>query len=62
MGIKTTFVDITKFDLVEARSQLILKYCIVKQLNLLEVADIGLSKTKKHNLKLVVDNTFLHYQ
>jgi hypothetical protein len=49
MGIKTTFVDITKLILLKQRSQLILKYCIVKQLvTLTEVADIaGLSKIAK---------------
>jgi methionine-gamma-lyase len=61
-GIKTTFVDITKLDLVEAAitPETKVLYCETVSNPLLEVADIaGLSKlAKKHNLKLVVDNTF----
>ena len=61
-GIKTTFVDITKLALVEAAITPDTKvlYCETVSNPLLEVADIaGLSKlAKKHNLKLVVDNTF----
>ena len=61
-NIKTTFVDITKLDLVEAAitSQTKVLYCETVSNPLLEVADIsGLSKiAKRHNLKLVVDNTF----
>ena len=61
-GIATTFVDITKLDLVEAAITKNTKvlYCETVSNPLLEVADIaGLSKiAKKHNLKLVVDNTF----
>lgn len=61
-GIKTTFVDITKLDLVEAAITTDTKvlYCETVSNPLLEVADIaGLAKiAKKHNLKLVVDNTF----
>lgn len=62
LGIKTTFVDITKLDIVEAsitKNTKIL-YCEAVSNPLLEVADIkGLSVlAKKHNLKLVVDNTF----
>jgi methionine-gamma-lyase len=61
-GIKTTFVDITKLDMVEAAitPQTKVLYCETVSNPLLEVADIaGLSKiAKKHNLKLVVDNTF----
>jgi methionine-gamma-lyase len=62
MGIKTTFVDITKLDLVEASINHNTKvlYCETVSNPLLEVADLlALSKiAKKHNLKLVVDNTF----
>lgn len=61
-NIETTFVDITKLDLVEAAITPKTKvlYCESVSNPLLEVADIvGLSKlAKKHNLKLVVDNTF----
>jgi methionine-gamma-lyase len=61
-GIKTSFVDITKLDVVEAaineKTKVI--YCETVSNPLLEVADIaGLSAiAKRHNLKLVVDNTF----
>jgi methionine-gamma-lyase len=62
MGIKTTFVDITKINLVEAAINANTKvlYCETVSNPLLEVADIAaLSQlAKKHNLKLVVDNTF----
>lgn len=62
MGIKTSFVDITKLDLVEAaiHSNTKILYCETVSNPLLEVADIAsLSKiAKKYNLKLVVDNTF----
>jgi methionine-gamma-lyase len=61
--IKTTFVDITKLD-VEAAITPDTKvlYCETVSNPLLEVADIaGLSKSPKHNLKLVVDNTSLLY-
>ncbi|SDR68807.1 methionine-gamma-lyase [Polaribacter sp. KT25b] len=62
LGIKTTFVDITKLDIVEAAITKNTKvlYCEAVSNPLLEVADIkGLSVlAKKHNLKLVVDNTF----
>ena len=61
-GVKTTFVDITKLDTVEAAitPETKVLYCETVSNPLLEVADIaGLSKiAKKHNLKLVVDNTF----
>jgi len=61
-GIKTTFVDITKLDLVEAAitPETKVLYCETVSNPLLEVADLaGLSKiAKKYNLKLVVDNTF----
>ncbi|MEY3499450.1 MAG: hypothetical protein RL308_1119 [Bacteroidota bacterium] len=61
-GIKTTFVDITKLNKVEAAitPETKVLYCETVSNPLLEVADIaGLSKlAKKYNLKLVVDNTF----
>jgi methionine-gamma-lyase len=61
-GIKTSFVDITKLELVEASITANSKvlYCETVSNPLLEVADIaGLAKiAKKHGLKLVVDNTF----
>lgn len=60
--IKTTFVDITKLDIVEAAITENTKvlYCESVSNPLLEVADIkGLAEiAKRHNLKLVVDNTF----
>ena len=62
LGIDTSFVDITKLDLVEAAITKKTKvlYCESVSNPLLEVADIkGLSAiAKKHNLKLIVDNTF----
>lgn len=62
LNISTTFVDITKLDVVEAAITKNTKvlYCESVSNPLLEVADIeGLTKlAKKHNLKLVVDNTF----
>jgi methionine-gamma-lyase len=61
-GIGCSFVDITKMDAVEAAIQPNTKvlYCETVSNPLLEVADIAsLSKiAKKHNLTLVVDNTF----
>ncbi|WP_134341721.1 aminotransferase class V-fold PLP-dependent enzyme [Flavobacterium psychrophilum] len=61
-GVNTTFVDITKLAVVEAAITPNTKvlYCETVSNPLLEVADIaGLSKIAiKHNLKLVVDNTF----
>ena len=61
-NIETSFVDITKLDIVEAAITPNTKvlYCESVSNPLLEVADIkGLAKlAKKHNLKLVVDNTF----
>lgn len=61
-GIKTSFVDITKLNTVEAAITPTTKvlYCETVSNPLLEVADIeSLAKiAKKHNLKLVVDNTF----
>lgn len=62
LNIETSFVDITKLDVVEAAINENTKvlYCESVSNPLLEVADIeGLAKlAKKHNLKLVVDNTF----
>jgi methionine-gamma-lyase len=62
LGIETSFVDITKLELVEAAITKNTKvlYCETVSNPLLEVADIkGLSAlAKKHHLKLVVDNTF----
>lgn len=62
LGIQTTFVDITKLEVVEASITKNTKvlYCESVSNPLLEVADIaGLSKlAKKYNLQLVVDNTF----
>ena len=62
LGIETSFVDITKLDLVEAAITENTKvlYCESVSNPLLEVADIkGLAAlAKKYNLKLVVDNTF----
>jgi len=62
LGIKTTFVDITKLYAVEAAISVNTKvlYCETVSNPLLEVADIiGLAKIAvKHRLKLVVDNTF----
>jgi methionine-gamma-lyase len=62
MNIQTSFVDITKLDVVEAAITPNTKvlYCESISNPLLEVADIkGLSAlAKKHNLTLVVDNTF----
>ncbi|MFK7782770.1 aminotransferase class I/II-fold pyridoxal phosphate-dependent enzyme [Psychroserpens sp.] len=61
-NIKTSFVDITKLDIVEAAITENTKvlYCESVSNPLLEVADIkGLAEiAKRHNLKLVVDNTF----
>lgn len=61
-NIQTTFIDITKLDVVEAAitPQTKVLYCETVSNPLLEVADIeGLAKiARKHNLKLVVDNTF----
>ncbi|WP_418511548.1 aminotransferase class I/II-fold pyridoxal phosphate-dependent enzyme [Corallibacter sp.] len=62
LNISTSFVDITKLDVVEAAINENTKvlYCESVSNPLLEVADIkGLAAiAKKHNLKLVVDNTF----
>ncbi len=62
LGIATTFVDITKMDVVEAAitPETKVLYCETVSNPLLEVADIAsLSKlARKHGLTLVVDNTF----
>lgn len=62
LGINTSFVDITKLDVVEASitPKTRVLYCESVSNPLLEVADIkGLATlAKKHSLKLVVDNTF----
>ncbi|GGI57858.1 aminotransferase class I/II-fold pyridoxal phosphate-dependent enzyme [Winogradskyella haliclonae] len=62
LGVDTSFVDITKLDIVEAAITLKTKvlYCESVSNPLLEIADIkGLAQlAKKYNLKLVVDNTF----
>ncbi len=61
-GISTTFVDITKLERVEAAISKDTKaiYCETVSNPLLEIADIsGLAKiAKKHNIPLLVDNTF----
>jgi methionine-gamma-lyase len=61
-NVSTSFVDITKLDIVEASitPETRVLYCETVSNPLLEVADIAaLSKlAKKYNLKLVVDNTF----
>ena len=62
MGIDTSFVDITKLEIVEAaitpQTKIIFCECVSNPL--LEIADIaGLAKiAKKHGLQLLVDNTF----
>ncbi|MCR9182372.1 MAG: aminotransferase class I/II-fold pyridoxal phosphate-dependent enzyme [Flavobacteriaceae bacterium] len=60
--VNTTFVNITKLDEIEAAitPKTKILYCETVSNPLLEVADIpALSKiAKKHNLQLVVDNTF----
>ncbi|CAM1344767.1 aminotransferase class I/II-fold pyridoxal phosphate-dependent enzyme [Tenacibaculum amylolyticum] len=62
LNITTSFVDITKLDVVEnaINENTKVLYCETVSNPLLEVADIkGLAAlAKKHNLKLVVDNTF----
>ena len=61
-NITTKFVDITKLDRVEAaitpRTKVL--YCESVSNPLLEVADVKklVEISKKHNIKLVVDNTF----
>lgn len=62
LSIETTFVDITNLEAVEAaitpKTKIIFCECVSNPL--LEIADIkGLSAiAKKHNLQLLVDNTF----
>lgn len=62
LQIQTSFVDITKLDLVEAAitSNTKILYCETVSNPLLEVADIAALSiiAEKHGLKLVVDNTF----
>lgn len=62
LNIQTSFVDITNLETVEAAISKNTKilYCESVSNPLLEVADIQALSTiaKKHNLKLVVDNTF----
>lgn len=62
LNIETTFVDITKLDVVEAAITENTKvlYCETVSNPLLEVADVkALSElAKKHGIALVVDNTF----
>jgi len=62
LQIQTSFMDITKLDLVEAAisSNTKILYCETVSNPLLEVADIAALSiiAKKHGLKLVVDNTF----
>ena len=62
LGIKTSFVDITKMDKVEAAITADTKvlYCETVSNPLLEIADIAsLAKiAKRHSIKLIVDNTF----
>lgn len=61
-NIKTSFVDITKLEVVEAAITKHTKvlFCETVSNPLLEVADIkGLAElAKRHNIQLVVDNTF----
>lgn len=62
MGIQTSFVDITKLEVIEAaitkKTKII--FCESVSNPLLEVADIKALSVlaKKYNLKLIVDNTF----
>lgn len=62
LNIKTQFVDITKLEAVEnaINENTKVLYCETLSNPLLEIADLeALSQiAKKHNLKLVVDNTF----
>ncbi len=61
-GIKTTFVNITKPEAVESAitEETKVIYCESVSNPLLEVADIAALSAiaRKHNIKLVVDNTF----
>ena len=62
LNISTSFVNITDLEVIEAAINPSTKliYCETMSNPLLEIADIkAISKiAKKHNLKLVVDNTF----
>jgi len=62
MRIETSFVDITKLDVVEAAITPCTKVLFCESVSnpLLEVADLKslAALAKKYNLKLVVDNTF----
>lgn len=62
LNISTTFVDSTKLDVVEQAITENTKvlYCETVSNPLLEITDIAgmAALAKKHNLKLVVDNTF----
>ena len=62
LGITTSFVDITNLEVVEAAITKNTKvlYCESVSNPLLEIADISALSAiaKRHNLKLVVDNTF----
>ncbi|MNS09301.1 Cystathionine gamma-lyase [compost metagenome] len=62
LNIRTTFVDSTKLDVVEnaITPQTKVLYCETVSNPLMEITDIAgmAALAKKHNLKLVVDNTF----
>ena len=62
LGISTSFVDITNLEKVEAAitPQTKVLYCESVSNPLLEIADLDAlsALSRKHNLKLVVDNTF----
>lgn len=62
LGIETSFIDITNLQAVEAAilPQTKILYCESVSNPLLEVADIGglAEIAKRHDLQLVVDNTF----
>lgn len=62
LNIHTTFVDSTKLDVVEKAitPQTKVLYCETVSNPLMEITDIAgmAALAKKHNLKLVVDNTF----
>jgi len=62
MDIQTSFVDITKLDVVEAaiKPETKILFCECVSNPLLEIADIKklAALAKKHNLQLLVDNTF----
>lgn len=62
MNIKTSFVDITKLEAVEAAitSKTKILYCETVSNPLLEIANLSAlaALAKKYDLKLVVDNTF----